>query len=66
MDADERMMDYRARLRKQGLKPVQVWVPDQRAKGFREALRRQILSLEDIEEREAMDFIAGVAEWLKS
>ena len=37
------MRIYRAKLRRQGLRPVQLWVPDTRAAGFAEAIRRQSL-----------------------
>ena len=59
---DKRMKNYRTRLRKQGLKPVQVWVPDQRAPGFSDALEQQVESLDASDEREALDFVAEVAE----
>lgn len=36
-----RVADYRARLRRQGLRPVQIWVPDVRQPGFAEEARRQ-------------------------
>ena len=32
---------YRARLRAQGLRPIQIWVPDTRAPGFAAAAKRQ-------------------------
>ena len=32
---------HRARLREQGLRPIQIWVPDVRAPGFRAEARRQ-------------------------
>ncbi|MDA8302020.1 MAG: antitoxin MazE family protein [Actinomycetota bacterium] len=32
---------HRARLREQGLRPVQIWVPDDRAPGFSEEAHRQ-------------------------
>ena len=66
MQASERMRDYRARLRKQGLKPVQIWVPDQRVAGFDERLRRQVESLDAGDERDALEFISEAAEWPKS
>jgi hypothetical protein len=40
-----KMGAYRAKLRRQGLRPVQVWVPDTRAPGFAEAIRRQSLAV---------------------
>lgn len=41
----EKMASYRARLRAQGLRPVQIWAPDTRAPGFAESIRRQSLML---------------------
>jgi hypothetical protein len=41
--AADKMRSYRAKLRRQGLRPVQLWVPDTRAPGFAEALREQSL-----------------------
>lgn len=32
---------HRAKLRAQGLRPIQIWVPDTRAPGFIEEVRRQ-------------------------
>ena len=37
----QRVRDHRARLREQGLRPVQIWVPDVRAPGFAEEAHRQ-------------------------
>jgi hypothetical protein len=36
-----RVGEHRARLRAQGLRPVQIWVPDVRAPGFAEEAHRQ-------------------------
>lgn len=36
-----RVREHRARLRAQGLRPVQIWVPDVRAPGFAEEAHRQ-------------------------
>lgn len=38
----EKQRRYRERLRQQGLRPVQIWVPDTRAPGFAEQCRRQV------------------------
>lgn len=57
------MQDYRLRLRKQGLRPVQIWVPDQRAPGFRNQLLKQIERLDQQDEAKALDFIAEVVDW---
>ncbi len=37
----ERVRAQRARLRAQGLQPVQIWVPDVRAPAFKAAARKQ-------------------------
>ena len=37
----ERVRAHRERLRAQGLRPLQIWVPDVRAAGFAEAAHRQ-------------------------
>jgi hypothetical protein len=39
----ERVAKHRAALRKAGLRPIQIWVPDTRSKGFAEECRRQSL-----------------------
>jgi len=36
---------HRARLRQQGLRPIQLWVPDVRSPGFRAAAHRQSLAV---------------------
>jgi len=38
----ERVRKHRDALRAQGLRPVQVWVPDTRAEGFAEECARQV------------------------
>ncbi|SDD95963.1 antitoxin MazE family protein [Rhodospira trueperi] len=43
--AAERVRKRRAALRAQGLRPVQIWVPDTRHPGFAEEIRRQCLAL---------------------
>lgn len=37
----QRVADHRARQRRQGLRPVQIWVPDVRAPGFAAEAHRQ-------------------------
>ena len=43
--ARDKVRRHRARLREQGLRPLQVWVPDTRAPGFPEEARRQTLAV---------------------
>ena len=37
----ERVRSHRDRLRAQGLRPIQIWVPDVRAAGFADEAHRQ-------------------------
>lgn len=37
----EKVRAHRERLRAQGLRPIQIWVPDVRAPGFADEARRQ-------------------------
>lgn len=37
----EKVREHRERLRAQGLRPIQIWVPDVRSPSFREQARRQ-------------------------
>jgi hypothetical protein len=41
MTGAERVNKHRAALRKAGLRPIQIWVPDTRRKGFAAEARRQ-------------------------
>jgi hypothetical protein len=36
-----KVREHRERLRRQGLRPIQIWVPDVRAPAFRAEARRQ-------------------------
>jgi hypothetical protein len=40
-----KMQEHRERLRAQGLRPLQIWVPDVRAPGFRVEAHRQSLAV---------------------
>ena len=41
----EKVRDHRQRLRAQGLRPIQIWVPDVRAPSFRSEAHRQSLAV---------------------
>lgn len=47
-----RVQRHRAEMRRRGFKLVQLWVPDPRAPGFREAVRRTRRFLERHPDRE--------------
>ena len=58
----ERVQKRRNALRKAGLRPVQIWVPDTRRPGFGEECRRQskLASQADQADVEMMDFMDEV------
>jgi hypothetical protein len=59
----DKVRRHRERLRKQGLRPIQIWVPDVRAPGFRAAARRQSLAIATSpHETEDQEFIEAVSE----
>lgn len=41
----DKVRAYRARLRRQGLRPIQIWVPDVRSAEFKEQAHRQSLAV---------------------
>ena len=62
LSAPQKMKKYRERLRAAGLRPVQIWVPDVHAPGFRAELRRQVRRLDPSDEAAALEFIAAAAD----
>jgi hypothetical protein len=64
LKAKERMKGYRARKQANGLRLIQLWVPDTRSKRFAAECRRQSLLLKgDPAETETLNFIERVADW---
>lgn len=57
-----KMQNYRARLRKRGLRPVQIWVPDSRLPEFSAELSRQVTSLNASDEADVLNFIEKAAD----
>ena len=55
----ERVQKHRDALRAQGLRPVQIWVPDTRAEGFAEECARQVAqaAMADRADPELMRFV---------
>lgn len=43
--AREKVRAYRERLRQQGLRPIQIWVPDVRSPAFKTEAHRQSLAV---------------------
>jgi hypothetical protein len=58
--ARERMQTRRERLRAQGLRPVQHWVPDLRAPRMRQIIRREAAILAQHKDNAALD------DWLEA
>ncbi len=59
----ERVRKHREALRAAGLRPVQIWVPDTRRRGFADECRRQSISLrDDPQERETLEWLEQVAD----
>jgi hypothetical protein len=58
-----RVQKHRQALRAAGLRPIQIWVPDTRRRGFVAQCRRQSLALrEDPRERETLEWLDRVAD----
>jgi hypothetical protein len=54
----ERVRKHRATLKRAGLRPIQIWVPDTRNPKFAEECRRQsLLIAKDLHEKEILDWI---------
>jgi hypothetical protein len=60
----DKVRAHRARLRRRGLRPIQLWVPDVRSPKFaRDAHRQSLLVGRDSHEREEQAFVDAVSEW---
>ncbi|MGH3630299.1 MAG: antitoxin MazE family protein [Sciscionella sp.] len=58
----ERVREHRRRLREQGLRPVQIWVPDVRAAEFVAEAHRQSAAVADSEnEAENQAFVDAIS-----
>jgi len=59
-----RVADHRTRLRRQGLRPVQIWVPDVRAVGFAaEASRQSALAAHSDHAADDQAFVDAISEF---
>jgi hypothetical protein len=59
-----KVRDHRERLRAQGLRPIQIWVPDVRSAAFRaEALRQSASVANSPHERDDQAFIDAITDW---
>ncbi|OIR00308.1 antitoxin MazE [mine drainage metagenome] len=59
-----KVREHRDRLRAQGLRPIQIWVPDVRAPSFRAEAHRQSLAVAaGAQADEDQAFIDAVSDW---
>lgn len=69
MSLSERVEKRRNTLRKAGLRPVQIWVPDTRQPGFAAECRRQsqLAAQSDLADQDLLDFLdtalADTGDW---
>ena len=60
----EKVRAHRERLRRRGLRPIQIWVPDVRSRAFtREAHRQSVVVANHPRERDDQDFVDAVSDW---
>ena len=60
----EKVRAHRERLRRQGLRPIQIWVPDMRSPAFAREARRQSLAVARSPcAKEDQEFIDAVSDW---
>ena len=59
-----KVREHRERLREQGLRPIQIWVPDVRSPAFKsEAHRQSAASAASAHAREDQAFIDAISDW---
>lgn len=59
----ERVQKHRNALRASGLRPIQIWVPDTRKKGFPKECHKQSLLLKrDSQEKDVLEWIEKVSD----
>lgn len=62
--AGVKVRDYRKRLRAQGFRPFQIWVPDVRTAAFKaEAHRQSLLVATSPGEEDNQAFVDAISEW---
>jgi hypothetical protein len=59
-----KVREHRKRLREQGLRPIQIWVPDVRSPAFQSEAHRQSAAIAaSAHAREDQAFIDAVTDW---
>lgn len=60
----DKVRAHRARLRKDGLRPIQILVPDVRSKAFaRDAHRQSLAVANSAHAKENQDFVDAISAW---
>ena len=60
----DKVRAHRARLRKEGLRPIQIWVPDVRSKAFaRDAHRQSLAVANSAHAKKDQAFVDAVSAW---
>ncbi len=60
----DKLSAHRRRLRQQGLRPIQIWVPDMRSPAFvKEAHRQSLAVAKSSNARQDQEFIDAVSDW---
>lgn len=60
----DKVRAHRERLRKQGLRPIQIWVPDVRSPEFAKEAHRQSLAVaRSPREKDDEAFIDAISDW---
>jgi hypothetical protein len=60
----DKVQAHRKRLRQQGLRPIQIWVPDMRSPAFVTEAHRQSLAVsKSAHARQDQEFIDAISDW---
>jgi surfactin synthase thioesterase subunit len=60
----EKVRAHRQRLRQQGLRPIQIWVPDMRSPAFaRQAHRQSLAVAKSPHAKQDQEFISAISDW---
>ena len=60
----EKVRAYRERLRRQGLRPIQIWVPDVNSRTFKQEAHRQSLAVANSPyAEEDQRFVDAISDW---
>jgi hypothetical protein len=60
----DKVSQYRKRLRQQGMRPIQIWVPDVRSAAFRSEAHRQSVAVSASSgAKDDQAFVDSISEW---